>query len=230
MLSVKKETELVHVLVYPNIMEILIIHANPNVSSTAIVVKWEHVSIRNVLIHVPVFAETMLNATLSITLRAAFVHQDTPEILFRVATNHLKVMFSKKLSCDRDLFNFRNLSIEEYLPPIDLCHPSPCGPYSECKALNGHAVCSCTRGYIGSPPACHPECVVSSDCVQTTACRNQKCVDPCPGTCGLNAECHVVNHSPICSCLPNYVGDPFIRCFKEESKSWNENAQWRKVF
>lgn len=99
-----------------------------------------------------------------------------------------------------------------------MCHPSPCGPYSECKSLNGHAVCSCSQSYIGSPPGCHPECVVSSDCIQRKACRNQKCIDPCPGTCGLNAECHVINHSPICSCLPSFIGDPFIRCFKEESK------------
>lgn len=110
-------------------------------------------------------------------------------------------------------------SIEEYLPPIDLCHPSPCGPYSECKPSNGHAICSCIITYIGSPPACRPECVVSSDCRQSKACRNQKCIDPCPGTCGINAECQVINHSPICSCLPNFVGDPFIRCFKEDSKN-----------
>jgi hypothetical protein len=101
---------------------------------------------------------------------------------------------------------------------VNPCHPSPCGPFSECKALDGHAVCSCARSYIGSPPACRPECTVSSDCPQNKACYNQKCADPCPGTCGSNAKCHVINHSPICSCPANYVGDPFVRCFVEESK------------
>lgn len=50
-------------------------------------------------------------------------------------------------------------------------------------------------------------------------CINQRCSDPCPGTCGIEARCHVVNHSPICSCKSGYTGDPFIRCvIKEESK------------
>jgi hypothetical protein len=121
-------------------------------------------------------------------------------------------------------FNFEQTtkiipSSDDYLPPItDPCSPSPCGPYSACKSQNGHAICSCSIGYIGSPPGCRPECVVSSDCALDKACSNQKCVDPCPGTCGINARCNVRNHSPICSCPPNHIGDPFIRCFVEESK------------
>lgn len=43
-----------------------------------------------------------------------------------------------------------------------------------------------------------------------------KCKDPCPGTCGLHARCRVVNHNAICSCNPGFVGDPFVRCLKEE--------------
>jgi len=39
-----------------------------------------------------------------------------------------------------------------------------------------------------------------------------KCRDPCPGTCGQNAECHVVNHLPVCTCLNGYNGDPFKYC------------------
>lgn len=60
--------------------------------------------------------------------------------------------------------------------------------------------------------------MVSSECSQDKTCINQKCVDPCPGTCGQNARCHVTNHSPICSCSPGFTGDPFIRCMAEESK------------
>ena len=86
------------------------------------------------------------------------------------------------------------------------CHPSPCGQNSDCREINGQAVCSCISGYIGSPPTCRPECVVNSDCSRNQACSNQKCRDPCPGTCGINAKCIVVNHNPICSCLPRYTG------------------------
>lgn len=97
-------------------------------------------------------------------------------------------------------------------PPHNPCHPSPCGPNSQCREINGQAVCSCILGYIGSPPTCHPECVVNSDCPQNQACSNQKCRDPCPGTCGINARCSVLNHNPICTCPSRYTGDPFIRC------------------
>lgn len=92
------------------------------------------------------------------------------------------------------------------------CNPSPCGPNSQCREINGQAVCSCVPGFIGSPPACRPECVVSSECSQNEACSNQKCRNPCPGTCGVGARCEVVNHNPICSCPPRFTGDPFIRC------------------
>lgn len=99
--------------------------------------------------------------------------------------------------------------------PINPCIPSPCGPYSECRQVDDHAVCSCQKNYIGIPPACRPECMVSSECAQDKACIKQKCVDPCPGTCGPDARCQVVNHNPICSCSPGYTGDPFVRCIKQ---------------
>jgi len=94
------------------------------------------------------------------------------------------------------------------------CRPSPCGPYSQCREVNGHAVCSCLQGYIGSAPSCRPECIISSDCAQDLNCQNQKCVDPCPGTCGIEARCQVINHYPACSCAPGFTGDPFNRCTK----------------
>ena len=95
------------------------------------------------------------------------------------------------------------------------CQPSPCGPNSQCRQINGQAICSCVPGYIGGPPTCRPECVTSSECPQNEACNNQKCIDPCPGTCGFNAKCQVRNHSPICTCSPGYSGDPFVRCQME---------------
>lgn len=95
----------------------------------------------------------------------------------------------------------------------DPCNPSPCGPNSRCKQNNMQALCSCISGYIGAPPTCRPECVVSSDCPLNEACTNQRCRDPCPGSCGLNAICNVVNHNPLCSCRERMTGDPFIRCY-----------------
>lgn len=96
--------------------------------------------------------------------------------------------------------------------PKKPCNPSPCGPNSQCREINEQAVCSCVPGYIGSPPTCRSECISSSDCSLNKACVNQKCIDPCPGTCGINARCQVVNHNPICTCQSGFTGDPFIRC------------------
>jgi len=69
-------------------------------------------------------------------------------------------------------------------------------------------------GYTGVPPLCRPECITSSDCRQNQACSNQKCIDPCPGTCGINAKCQVISHNPICSCPPGYTGNAFMNCYQ----------------
>lgn len=99
------------------------------------------------------------------------------------------------------------------------CSPSPCGPNSQCREINNQAVCSCIPGYLGSPPACRPECIVSAECSLSEACVNQKCVDPCPGTCGVGANCQVVSHNPICSCPSKLTGDPFTRCVPQRKLS-----------
>lgn len=92
------------------------------------------------------------------------------------------------------------------------CQPTPCGPNSQCREANRQAVCSCVQGYIGSPPFCRPECVSNSECQSNQACINMKCKDPCPGLCGINAECRVVNHNGVCSCYQDYTGDPYSQC------------------
>ena len=97
------------------------------------------------------------------------------------------------------------------------CQPSPCGPNSRCRPVNGQAVCSCEDQYIGSPPNCRPECVINNDCPQNRACNKFKCADPCPGTCGIGARCEVINHNPICSCPSGFTGDPFARCYQAPS-------------
>lgn len=101
-------------------------------------------------------------------------------------------------------------AIRAYVNP---CVPSPCGPNSNCREVNEQAVCSCLPEYIGSPPACRPECTHSSECSFDKACINRRCQDPCPNTCGTNSDCRVLNHNPLCSCRPGYTGDAFTRCY-----------------
>ena len=96
--------------------------------------------------------------------------------------------------------------------PQNPCEPSPCGPNAECRVVNDAPSCSCSPEFIGAPPNCRPECVSNSECPSQFACINQKCRDPCPGSCGANAECRVVSHTPMCVCPSEYTGDPFTQC------------------
>ena len=93
------------------------------------------------------------------------------------------------------------------------CNPSPCGPNSQCRDFNGSPSCSCLPTYIGAPPNCRPECLVNSECPSNKACITEKCRDPCPGSCGIMAQCSVINHTPICTCPDQYTGDPFTNCY-----------------
>lgn len=102
------------------------------------------------------------------------------------------------------------------MPPVTerppSCQPSPCGPNSECQMISGIPACSCRPNYIGVPPSCRPECVISAECTSQLACIKQRCRDPCPGSCGYNARCHVLNHVPVCTCNEGFTGDPFTQC------------------
>jgi hypothetical protein len=66
--------------------------------------------------------------------------------------------------------------------------------------------------FIGNPPYCRPECVTNSECNFDKACVNKKCIDPCLGACGRNANCRVVSHSPQCVCNPGFEGNSFDQC------------------
>lgn len=92
------------------------------------------------------------------------------------------------------------------------CQPSPCGPNAQCRPVADSPSCSCLPDFSGSPPYCRPECATNSDCSSHLACINQKCKDPCPGSCASNAECHVVSHTPMCTCMSGYTGNPFTEC------------------
>lgn len=94
----------------------------------------------------------------------------------------------------------------------DPCVPSPCGPNSQCHNINGNPSCACLVSYIGAPPNCRPECSISAECPSNKACIREKCIDPCPGSCGFRALCNVVNHTPICTCPAGFTGDAFTSC------------------
>lgn len=96
------------------------------------------------------------------------------------------------------------------------CQNNPCGYFSECRNVNNVASCSCIRDYIGSPPNCKPECIVNSECAATEACVIEKCIDPCIGSCGFNAQCAVTNHVASCYCPENFSGNPFKICYAIE--------------
>ena len=106
---------------------------------------------------------------------------------------------------------FKPVTVE----PQDPCNPDPFGPNSKYRAQGTRSVCTWFPGFFGVPPNCRPKCLLSSECQLTKACVQQRCLDPCPGTCGANAECKVVNHNPICSCPKGYSGDPFFNCNKD---------------
>lgn len=77
------------------------------------------------------------------------------------------------------------------------------------------SICVCRQQYYGNPYlACRPECVLNTDCDQSLACINNKCINPCLGVCGVNAQCQIVNHFPVCFCQQDYSGDPFVSCYQ----------------
>lgn len=129
-------------------------------------------------------------------------------------TNHIPICY-----CPPQLTGDPFVTCYTFTPTIEgpsspnTCDPSPCGPYSRCLVSHqGYATCSCLPNFQGVPPACRPECIVSSECSQEKACVNQKCINPCEGTCGAEAFCTIINHNPICSCPPGQQGDPFVSC------------------
>lgn len=97
-------------------------------------------------------------------------------------------------------------------PKGNPCVPSPCGSYSQCKVVGEAPACSCLPNYVGIAPNCRPECSINAECPGNLACQNEKCIDPCPGSCGFNAECSVANHVALCNCISGHTGDPFSGC------------------
>lgn len=114
---------------------------------------------------------------------------------------------------------------------INPCNPSPCGANAICKEQNGAGSCSCVAEYFGDPYiGCRPECVQNSECDRSRACVNNKCKDPCPGVCGINAECYVQNHSPTCNCIPGYTGNANAVCNLLEPGKYTIFILWNVIY
>lgn len=94
------------------------------------------------------------------------------------------------------------------------CTASPCGPNTLCDTYTDQvAVCGgCDSVNNGNDPLCHPECLSNTDCQFNQACIGWKCADPCLGSCGINANCQVILHAPVCSCPIGLYGNPYDSC------------------
>lgn len=80
----------------------------------------------------------------------------------------------------------------------------------------GGSVCRCLNGLAGDPTGsgCHGfECLADDDCGAHEACIGHRCQDPCAGCCGVNANCRVEEHHPVCTCSFGLTGNPLVRCF-----------------
>lgn len=167
-----------------------------------------------------------LSVTWLIIHQLAHVRKDSQEILSIIVTSNVRNFLRNLIDFSIFFFIFiikiiqflffsflflilLNLAIEELSKPVDPCNPSPCGPNAVCT----DGSCSCLSDYQGDPYiGCRPECILNNDCPLSRACIRNKCVDPCPGTCGENAQCNVYNHIPMCSCLPGMTGNAFLSC------------------
>lgn len=102
--------------------------------------------------------------------------------------------------------------------PPSPCTPNPCSPGAICVVTpTGQSMCQCPPGFGGEPTGpegCHGfECLDDKDCSDRQSCMAHRCRDPCPGACGVNANCRVELHRPVCSCKPGLGGNPSTRCY-----------------
>ena len=102
---------------------------------------------------------------------------------------------------------------------VDECLDYPCHTSATCTNVPGSYKCSCALNTVGDPyggNGCETpnECNSDSECFGEQACfRNgagvNKCVDPCASAvCGINSDCQVQKHKPVCVCQVGYFGDP----------------------
>lgn len=91
---------------------------------------------------------------------------------------------------------------------------SSCAYYAKCAVISEIATCACLRGYEGDPlNYCKRlECLDNSECGSHLVCQQGRCVNPCTDMCGINAQCEVHLHVPVCSCPAGYTGRPTEHC------------------
>lgn len=157
--------------------------------------------------------ELALSVAWLITYLCVFVFKNTLEIPSQIAIqchHNVRFLLFRNRLVD-DFYIWKILAVPS--PESDPCNPSPCGPNAQCNA----GICTCLPNYQGDPyTSCRPECVLNNDCPLNRACVRNKCMDPCPGTCGRNAICNVLNHIPMCSCPVGMAGNAFISCERIE--------------
>ncbi|KAK0169400.1 hypothetical protein PV327_011599 [Microctonus hyperodae] len=79
-------------------------------------------------------------------------------------------------------------------------------------------------GAIGQILGAFENMDVTKICENSTSCRmSEKCIlelcrNPCPGSCGINAICTVLEHEPKCRCPKCYEGDALVKCESYQGK------------
>ncbi|KAK9880681.1 hypothetical protein WA026_011917 [Henosepilachna vigintioctopunctata] len=92
-----------------------------------------------------------------------------------------------------------------------------CGIKAICQKIPmQRPICKCPPGYTGNPyKRCKliGDCVTNADCLPITpVCKNYKCLNPCHHACGIDALCRIRDSEAVCSCPPEYTGDPLVKC------------------
>lgn len=75
-----------------------------------------------------------------------------------------------------------------------------CGQHARCQVVNHNPICSCEIGYTGDP---FIRCIKEEVRHPIVPIQPIGCV---PTPCGPNSQCREVGDTPVCSCLPNYIG------------------------
>lgn len=108
-------------------------------------------------------------------------------------------------------------------------YQNPCAKDAFCHTENRNAICRCPEGFIGDPytTGCSPKpsvlvvgCKSNSECKESESCINSKCLSPC--NCGVNANCIVRNHHPVCVCKSGFYGNAQIGCYSVECQTDSE--------
>lgn len=121
---------------------------------------------------------------------------------------------------DRDCSSHLACIDEKCVNPCQVL--KPCHENTECQVIGTLPVrtmiCICPDGMVTEQdgecklvPAIKPICETNSECPSDYACLNGFCKYSCQ--CGVNANCEIVEHHPVCTCKLGYEGDPESRCY-----------------